>query len=104
MDEYLGAANVSNIDKHRIAAIRQLEKLGYSYAFGDWHAPAGMTATVPVSAQADAMHTLLVQRTDALEGCPEGSEEERELAAITDAIEAYEAVRWPTGKVDGGKG
>jgi hypothetical protein len=95
---------MSNIDKQRIAAVRKLERLGYTFAAGDWHAPAGMTVANPTSAQADAMHAILVQRADALEGCPEGSEDERELAAITNAIDAYEGLRWPNGKVDGGKG
>jgi hypothetical protein len=50
------------------------------------------------------MHSALLQCTDALEGCREGSEEEAELRAIVDAIKAYEAVRSPEGKEPGGKG
>ena len=57
-----------------------------------------------ILAEADALLSALVLRADALEGCIEGSEEEAELAVITDVIEAYEAVRWPEGKVQGGKG
>jgi hypothetical protein len=53
---------------------------------------------------ADTLHALLVTRADALTGGTEGSPEEQELAALTDAIEAYEAVRWPQGKIEGGKG
>jgi hypothetical protein len=52
----------------------------------------------------DELHAMLLKRADYLEGCAPGSDEERELAAIERAIGAYEAVRWPTGKIAGGKG
>ena len=108
---------MSNIDKQRIAAVRKLEALGYSYQDGEW-----VPASVPSAAAAlhrprvdrpdiharvlasDVMHITLVQRADALEGCTEGSEEEAEPKVIVDAIEVYEAVRWPDGKIPGGKG
>ena len=78
------------IDKQRIAAVRALEARGY--AFND-----------PADIEADALHALLVLRADELVGCTEGSPEEAELEAIADAIESYEAIRWPDGKVPGGK-
>src|SRR5215831_16832810 len=68
----------------------------------DANDPTSLTA--PFFAEADAQPSALVLRADALEGCIEGSEEEAELAIMTDAIAAYEAVRWPTGKEPGGKG
>jgi hypothetical protein len=97
-----------NIDKQRIAAVRALEALGYIYRGGTWLAPAG-TAATPLSlmAKADAMHGALMRRADELAGCAEGSDEEAELKAIAEAIEAYEQKRWPLGKdpnVPGGKG
>ena len=67
-------------------------------------ASADQAALAKLTKEADAMHALLVLRADALVGCTEGSEEEEELSAITDAIEAYEAKRWPEGKIPGGKG
>jgi len=89
-------------DKQRIAAVRKLEQLGFTFAGDDWMHLTNSASPTP--AITDALHALLVQRADVLEGCPKGSAEEGELDAITDAIEAYEAVRWPTGKVNGGKG
>jgi len=50
------------------------------------------------------LFALLMKRADDLEGCAPGSDEERELPDVERAIGAYEAVRWPTGKVAGGKG
>jgi hypothetical protein len=94
---------MSNIDRQRVAAVRKLEQLGYTFAAGDWMQPANDAAAV-VPAITDALHALLVARADAIVGCTEGSDEEAELAYITDAIEAYEAARWPNGKADGGKG
>ena len=92
---------MSIIDKQRISAVRTLEAMGYVFR-DEWIAPAGVTA--PATAEADAMHVLLVLRADDLEGCTENSEDARELAMIAEAIEAYEAKRWPVGKVPGGKG
>jgi hypothetical protein len=92
---------MSTIDS--IAAIRKLEQLGYTFAGDDWvHSANNAAAIAPTIT--DELHAMLVQRADDLEGCPAGSDEERELAAIERAIGVYEAVRWPIGKVDGGKG
>jgi len=41
-----------------------------------------------VLAESDAVHGVLVQRADALEGCIEGSDEERAFVTVTDAMEA----------------
>jgi hypothetical protein len=72
---------------------------------GKWLAPANDVAkAMLIQAEADILHARLVMRADELVGCTEGSPEEQELASITDAIEAYETVRWPTGKAPGGKG
>ena len=51
--------------------------------------------------EADAMRSHLVRRADALMGCVEESPEEKELRALTEVIETYEARRWPSGKGGG---
>ena len=97
-----------DIDKQRIAAVRTLQGFGYTFRAGEWYPPhvavgAPPTLTI-VQAEADVMHGLLMRRADALASSTEGSDEAAELEAIVDALEAYEAKRWPLGKEPGGKG
>jgi hypothetical protein len=97
-----------DIDRQPITVVRVLHELGYTYRGGEWLAAAGAAsaATAPQSflAKADAMHGALMRRADALAGRTEGSDEEAELKTIVDAIDAYEAKRWPLGREPGGKG
>jgi hypothetical protein len=91
---------MNTIDRQIMSAARALE---------DDDAPTKLlspaaTASGPMLRATDSMHAVLVSRADALMGCTENSPEEEELADIADAIEAYEAVRWPEGKIPGGKG
>ena len=55
-------------------------------------------AAAVVPAITDALHALLVARADALGAALKAPMKRH----ITDAIEAYEAVRWPGGRADGG--
>jgi hypothetical protein len=93
---------MSTIDKQRIAAVRKLAQLGYTFAGGGWMHTTDSASPTP--AITNALHALLVKRADDLEGFAEGSDEEHELAAITDAVQAYEAVRWPLGRTQRRKG
>ena len=91
---------MSLIDRQRIEAVKMLEAMGYAFRDGSWQ---GETAAA-LTQEADAMHALLVDRADRLEGHTAGSPEEAEFAAIAEVIENYEAVRWPNGRAERGKG
>ena len=67
-------------------------------------AGARMSAVAEFWQESDAMHALLIKRADELMGSTEGSPQEEELRTLADVIDAYEAKRWPNGKVAGGKG
>jgi hypothetical protein len=95
------------IDKQRVAAVATLQSLGYTFSLIDGWAPppeAARTSAATAIAEADVMHALLLLRADKLDGCCPGTEEAIELDLIGNAAEAYEARRWPLGKVEGGKG
>ena len=94
-----------DLDRKRIAAVRALEALDYSYRNNEWVSPDAVGAMqLHLTFEADAMHGALMRRADALAGCTEGSEEEAELEKIIDLIEAYEVKRWPLGKEPGEEG
>jgi hypothetical protein len=98
---------MSIIDKQRVAAVATLEALGYTYSLAQgWTPPTdGQRSGILFSTtEADAMHSILVHRADALQGCTEGSPEEAELESVINAIEVYEAKRWPDGKETRAKG
>jgi hypothetical protein len=91
---------MGDIDRQRVAAVKTLQELGLIWSQGAWQkVPQG-----ELVAEADAMHAMLVRRADALEGCLEGAAEEAELEAIADVLGAYEAKRWPLGRMPGRKG
>ncbi|MCL4743790.1 MAG: hypothetical protein KJZ83_00095 [Burkholderiaceae bacterium] len=88
------------VDRQRVAAVRVLEELNYRFDGQEWKPPC----EPPHWPEADAMHAVLMDRASDLLGCIEGSGEEEELERIGDALDAYEARRWPNGRVAGGKG
>jgi hypothetical protein len=85
---------MNSFDRQISAAEKDLN----AFAHEGWSAPPAHHAA------ADRMHALLVTRADALMRCTENSVEEAELVELADAIEAYEAARWPDAKMVGGKG
>jgi hypothetical protein len=93
-------AGMSEIDRQRVTAVRTLQELGYLFRNGGWVPPTTVGAS---TAEADRMHALLILRTDQLAGCAPGSPEAADLAVIAEALEAYEAKRWPDGVERGGR-
>jgi hypothetical protein len=79
---------MSIVDRQRITAVQKLEEMGYTFAAGEWVPPAEENS--PRAPGGNIMHTLLVKRADELANCTEGSIEQRELAAVSAAIEAFE--------------
>ena len=92
---------MSEIDRQRIAAVRTRETLGFTYRDGLWKLP--LHASRGITVEADAMHARLVAIADKIaENLGIWTDDDPE--AIGESLEAYEAVRWPDGKVEGGKG
>jgi hypothetical protein len=84
---------MSFVDKQRITAVETLERLGYTFSPDTgW---TGLRECLPQQSEADVMYAVLVLRADRLTRGIDRMEDPSELAMITDATEAYEAIRWP---------
>ena len=96
---------MSMVDKERIAAVRTLQTMGYTFDGANWlpPAPAGTAPKLVAWTEADALHAKLVQLADTLDGCAEGSLQEAVRYALTKAINGYQSVRWPQGRVTDGQ-
>jgi hypothetical protein len=88
---------MSMIDKQRITAVGVLLSMCFHFRDGAWVAPPHLGADL--APEADRLHAVLLERADEIGGCPDGSAEDTELKGIIDALEAYEAKRWPEGRV-----
>jgi hypothetical protein len=75
---------MSMIDKERIAAVERLQAIGYTFDGADWQPPAAAHVSRPIAwAEADAVYAQLVLLADKLDGCAEGSLQERPCHACT---------------------
>ena len=99
----LGSNTMSEIDRQRVRGVEVLREMGFTWRNGGW-LPVSAENQPAIVPAADVMHRLLVERADRLVGCGENSDGEEELVRIGEAIETYEAKRWPDGKEPSGKG
>ena len=92
---------MSIIDRQRVEAVRLLTAQGFAFTDGGWQPPAG---AVEETLSGDLILGMMMNRAEKLTRCTEGSTEESELEALNLAIDAYQSIRWPGGKIVGGKG
>ena len=53
---------MSMIDRQRIAAVKAMEAMGYTFDGNGWNVPTASADCQALAAEADALHSLLVVR------------------------------------------
>lgn len=82
-----------SIDYQGSAAITLLKSLGYVWREGAWGAPNESETYPPILEAADILHGIVMDRAAVLAGHTEGSDQQIELAIISDALQKYEEAR-----------